>query len=314
MRIDLSVVIPNRDGMRVIGDCLETLPGALGGLAAEVVVVDNGSSDGSIELVESAYPFARSIRLGANLGFARACNEGAAATSGDYLLFLNSDTLLEPLALESMLGRARRLEGTGVAAFGPVLSGPDGAQAHSFGRFPTVFGQFVVWLGESRSLEAERAAIREAVRLGADSMAVDYVTGAALLVRRAAFKEVGGFDERFFMYFEDAELQLRMAASGFSRRVLLIGGVAHLGGGGDARSRRTRVATYESLLTYHAIRLPRLASRAFVPLFCFYILCNILHPGFEIRENLAFVARMLSRVGPVLRMADEGATRLGKAV
>jgi GT2 family glycosyltransferase len=196
----------------------ETLPGCLDslrrdGVPVETVVVDNASRDGSAESVRERFHDASVLANPENVGFARACNQGARATRAPLLLFLNPDATLDPGALAALAalfdGRPRlgiagpRTLGAGGAV--QVSTGPDLSLASEWRQRRLVRG---VDGGAPRALaEAEALHSRE--------RAADWVSGACLIVRREAFDAVSGFDESFFLYEEDADLCRRVRAAGY---------------------------------------------------------------------------------------------------
>ena len=158
----------------------------------EIIVVDNGSTDGSAEAAERI-PGVRVIRMGRNAGFAAANNAGIRESRGDLLLLLNSDTLVPPGALDRLVGRLLATDAAAVA--GPRLVDAAGRPELSFGRMISPFNE---WRQKRRTpawIEAETA--REQF--------VDWVSGACLLVRRADAEAAGLLDERFFLYTEDVD-------------------------------------------------------------------------------------------------------------
>ncbi len=208
---------------------VETSPGA------EVLVVDNASGDGiEAELARRA-PGARLVRESANRGYGAACNRGARETARPYLLFLNSDTVLEPGATEAMavaLDREPR-----AAAVGPQLLNADGSLQRSIRRFPTPWRIFcessgLAFLSGGRPPLEGHTATRQNHAIARRAEAL---MGAALLVRRDAFDQVGGFDEAFFLYAEETDLMARWSARGWRVLYEPAARVVHEGGrsGGD---------------------------------------------------------------------------------
>jgi N-acetylglucosaminyl-diphospho-decaprenol L-rhamnosyltransferase len=181
---------------------------------AEVYVVDNHSTDGSIAAARAAAPWARVIDSGRNVGFGTAVNQVAARARGEWLLAANADTALEPGALDSMLSAAERAS---VGCVAPRLVLPDGATQHSVHPFPTVPFTLAFNLGLlnlSRGI-ADRACLQHSWNPD-QARNVPWAVGACLLLRRAAFDAVGQFDERQWMYAEDLDLQWRMSETGWT--------------------------------------------------------------------------------------------------
>jgi len=192
-----TIYIPNLNGRAHLTPLMESLRGQA--RQAEIVVVDNGSTDGSREMLRDEYPEVELIELGENLGFGPALNRAVAATSGDPVVLLNNDVVCEPRFVEALLDAGAA--GAEMVA-GVLLMERDPGFIDSAGVIAdrTLMG-FDYLNGEPR--EAARTA---AAPLGP--------TGGAALFSRAAFDAVGGFDERIFLYYEDLDLALRLRARG----------------------------------------------------------------------------------------------------
>ncbi len=234
MPLSLSIVIVNWNSGEQLRECLASLDTSSmrlppGSALQQVVVVDNGSTDGSSKGL--ALPCARlsMIRNEGNRGFAAACNQGAAGLDADLILFLNPDTrlfddsLALPLAHLAEPAHAR----TGIA--GIQIIDEAGRVARSCARFPTVRHFACQALAIDRLLPGLGHAMREWDH--ADSRPVDQVIGAFFLIRRGLFEQLGGFDERFFVYFEEVDLSLRAHKAGWRSMYFADARAFHKGGG-----------------------------------------------------------------------------------
>jgi GT2 family glycosyltransferase len=176
--------------------------------------VDNASADDSAEMVRQRFPDCTLIANPRNVGFGAACNQ-ALPHAGEFLLVLNPDATLEPGALETLLSRASARED--IAVVGPRLRYLDDAPQPSRRRFPTP----ATLLCESTPLDWRLPNLpwlrryRYAGERGDRAHPVDWVSGACLLIRASAFRQVGGFDPAFFMYFEEVDLCRRLRALGW---------------------------------------------------------------------------------------------------
>lgn len=208
-----SVIIVNYNTIELIGRCLDSIFAYSNVNELEVVVVDNGSTDGSQAFLESE--FASKIKLiknSLNGGFGVANNQGAREANGDFLFFLNSDTLFK---LDVLAGLKKIFINDKVGVVAPILILPDGKkQPYSSGRMPNL-----------KSVLFKKGALDVV-----DKDEIEWVSGAALAVRKNIFKEIGGFDEKFFMYFEDVDLCKRIISLGYKVSLACEVEVIHYGG------------------------------------------------------------------------------------
>jgi N-acetylglucosaminyl-diphospho-decaprenol L-rhamnosyltransferase len=251
---DLDVIIVTYRSADVIGDLLDSLPAALAGLSADVVVVDNGSTDGTIELVE-ARGDCRLVRS-ANVGYAGGLNRGVReSVAAEAILFLNPDVRLHPGAVPEMM-EALKEPDTGIVA--PQVRSPAGALEFSLRREPTVLNA----LGLSRT---GRAALSEHVgdpREYVHPHPVDWATGAVMLVSRKCFDAVGGLDESFFLYSEEVDLCLRARDAGWLTRYEPRAVAMHIGGG-SGRSEKTHAMQIVNRVRLYRRRNPGPTSWAY---------------------------------------------------
>jgi GT2 family glycosyltransferase len=213
---DLSVVIVNWNVCALLRRCLHSIfSTSVGGPTCQVVVVDCASTDDSVAMVQREFPNVHLIASPENLGYARGANLGVARSTGRYLMIMNPDTEVVGDALAVLV---RYMDAhPKVGAAGPQLRYPDGSAQPSRRRFPTPATAF--W--ESTLLQQWFPHNRFARRYymtdrPADSaQAVDWLVGAALIIRRAAWEEVGPLDEGYFMYFEELDWCRRCQAAGW---------------------------------------------------------------------------------------------------
>lgn len=233
--MDVSVIIVNYNTRQLLCDCLESIRGKTEGVDYEVIVVDNDSRDDSREVVTSRFPWVKWIQSDENLGFGRANNLGMEYAQGKYFFFLNSDTLLVNNALLEFYRYSEANPGFG--ALGCILYGKDMKPCHSYGRFPTqgqvlkeTLAKYLRFLKDKSKFHPEKTN---------SPICVDYITGADLWVPRSVFEKVGGFDPKYFMYFEESDWQCRMKKSGFDRIIIPGPEIIHLEGGSDKSESRT---------------------------------------------------------------------------
>lgn len=212
-----TATVPNVDVVIVAHDAGRYLEPTVVSVESQVdpgrvLVVDAESSDGSVAAMAHAHPRVRVVAA-PNRGFSASNNVGIAATAGEFVLLLNPDAELAPGSLEVLVERARIDARIGIVA--PRVLDPEcTVQRGSFGSFPTLAGTLALQLG--RGLDRLAGGHGLAPREKAATGPVDWVTGACMLVRRAAIDEAGPMDEGFFLYFEDVEWCHRMRDRGWS--------------------------------------------------------------------------------------------------
>jgi GT2 family glycosyltransferase len=214
--IDLSVLLVTYNSRRFIDDCLQAVERTVRHHSVEVVAVDNASSDGTAAHLRAHWPSVRTIDMGRNAGFAAANNRALAATSGRHVLLLNGDAVVAPGALDALIEFLDANPAAGVVA--PKVCNPDGSDQGTARAFPTPAA--AVWGRRSpltkafpRSRWARRYLVGREHRTD-EPFAVDWVSGACLMVRRSVIDEVGGLDDGFFMHWEDADWCRRIQDAG----------------------------------------------------------------------------------------------------
>ena len=206
-----------------------------------VVVVDNGSTDGSTRNLPGELPVVV-IENVVNRGFAAACNQGARASDARYVLFLNPDTVLLPSSLSVPVAFMESPGAKDVGISGIQLVDESGKVARSCSRYPTTSMFLCKMLGLENLLPPGVARHAMTEWDHASDRDVDQVIGAFFLCRRRLFDDLGGFDERFFVYFEEVDFSLRASARGFRTRFLSGARAVHRGGGCSDQVRARRLA------------------------------------------------------------------------
>lgn len=226
---DLSILVVNWNVRDLLRRCLQSILANLPACQLEIIVVDNGSTDGSVEMVRTEFPQVHLIANPDNRGFPVANNQGLAVARGRYVLLLNPDTEVVGNALETMVAFADAHPDVGVV--GPMLLNPDGTVQSSRRRFPTLLTAVFesTWL---QPYAPRRLLARYYVldRPDDEVQDVDWVTGAALMARREAIEQVGPLDEGFFMYSEELDWCRRFREAGWRVVYLPTARVIHYGG------------------------------------------------------------------------------------
>jgi N-acetylglucosaminyl-diphospho-decaprenol L-rhamnosyltransferase len=226
----LSIVIICWNDLKVIANCLKSIFDETNHFDFEVIVSDNGSTDGSVDFIRERFPEARIVENNANLGFAEGNNAGIRIAQGEYILILNPDTVILNRALEKLVAFADRHPESG--AFGCRVLNPDSSFQNPARPIPTIPGYLVSalylrWLGRcSRAFESDTYVGWE----GREERTIGYQMGCCVMFRGELLKRLGGFDERFFYHFEETDLCCRVWQSGSS--ILFFPGaeITHLGG------------------------------------------------------------------------------------
>ncbi len=228
--MEVSVIIVNYNTKGLLIDCLKSIERFTVGLDYEIIVVDNASSDGSQQMIRTDFPNVQFIESKENLGFGRANNLGSDYAKGDYLFYLNSDTILTDNAIKTLYDRAVKY-GDSLGALGCILKNGNNENCHSYGNLITPGGEIKFVLGKYLPFLKDKSNICPPDIT--EDMEVGYVTGADMMVPSAVYKATGGFDKGFFMYCEETEWQDRMAGRGLKRIVVPSAGIIHLEGGSN---------------------------------------------------------------------------------
>ncbi|MFG0408007.1 glycosyltransferase family 2 protein [Pseudomonas sp. FYR_11] len=225
--MDIDIVIVNWNSGMQIRDCIRSLQANISIAQIRVIVVDNGSTDGSDFGLEQEG--VRVLRTGANLGFARACNLGAAEGSAPFILFFNPDAAVFPGTIDYVLSFMREPRNAQVGVCGVQLEEESGHVARSCTRLPTPVSFLAHAVGLDRLMPKLGFFMAEWAH--DTDRSVDHVIGAFYLIRRELFDQLEGFDERFFVYLEDLDLSKRVKDQGFSIEFLTEVKAFHKGGG-----------------------------------------------------------------------------------
>jgi N-acetylglucosaminyl-diphospho-decaprenol L-rhamnosyltransferase len=249
MSSGLSVAIVNFNTRGLLQSCIESVQGQ----GASVLVFDNASSDGSVEMVRTQFPWVELYVSGRNIGFGAAANELIRRSTSQAVLLLNSDTIVESGAIQSL---CRYLdEHPRAAIIGPRLANPNGTLQPSCFPYPGTFR----WLLDNDVMSrlarffpilrerSYRAWSHKRVRI------VPWVKGAALVIRKSAFEEIGGFDESFFMFHEETDLCRRCTLAGWDVCFVPGATVVHVGSASTDQCRAEMAfQLFSSTLQFHS--------------------------------------------------------------
>jgi N-acetylglucosaminyl-diphospho-decaprenol L-rhamnosyltransferase len=263
VEVDLSVVIVSYRTRELLRACLASLAASVGDAPdVEIVVVDNASGDGSAEMVTDRFPRVRLLVTDENLGFARACNRGVAESRGGYVLLLNPDTVVLEDAPRRLLAFVRADPGVGIAG-GRTLRPDGGVDPGSCWGLPTLWSTACWATGLSTAFPRSPRFDPESLgRWDRDSVReVDMVTGSLLMTPRSVWDELGGFDERFWMYGEDADLSWRARRRGYRPSITPEATIVHVSGASTPSPVDVRVRLFRAKVTLMGLHWSPRAAR-----------------------------------------------------
>ncbi len=269
----------------LLGRCLDSLQAhpAPGGMT--VTVVDNASGDGTAEMVSREYPEVRLLAQAVNIGFGAATNRGAAGGEAPYILALNPDAAVEADTLATLVELMEAHPDAGCS--GCALYQEDGTFDHASRRgFPTPLSALGHFTGIGRRLSGGRLAAYRATEV--ERGEVDAVNGAFMLLRRSAFEEIRGFDEAYWMYMEDLDLNWRLREAGWKTLYEPSVRAVHTKGGttGGRRSARLRIAFHRGMGRFYRNHYSTSRSAPFNAL---------IYLGIGVKLGLSLISGALSR-------------------
>lgn len=268
--VSVSVIIVNYNTLHVLRPCIDSIVEHTKDIDYEIIVVDNGSTDGSVEAL-SGDKRVTIVPTGENLGFGKANNRGLEYAHGQYIFFLNSDTLLINNAMKMLYDFAEQYQGQ-LGALGCILEDRQGHRIHSYGQFPKMKDDFhkYIWAPILKGLHLYQEPV---IPYPDGWMKVDYVTGADLFVSRQVLNECGTFHPAFFMYYEESEMEHRFMIHGYDNIIVNGPRIIHLEGEGGkdgvaSKFLRDTLRQQKSEYIYFKLTEPRWK----------YILYRIIHP------------------------------------
>lgn len=231
--MEISVIIISYNTSELLNDCLRSVFQNTVGLSFEVIVVDNNSKDDSCQMVETLYPQVKLIRSCTNLGFGKANNIGISQAKGKYVFLLNSDCVLINNAIKILHDLMERVGHCAVS--GGNLFNREMKPVHAYGCFNSPMRYFLRITGlryllKNTGNEEKRDRLTE----------VEQIVGADLMIRKSVLDEVGVFDERFFLYCEESELQFRIRKKGYGIVYTPEAKIFHLEGASTKKNKKLR--------------------------------------------------------------------------
>jgi GT2 family glycosyltransferase len=255
--IKLSLIIVSWKVKELLKNCLISVFHNPGQVPLEVIVVDNNSGDGSVEMIEKEFPQVRLIENRENMGFGRACNQGIRIARGEYLFILNPDTLVKPNTLQNIIDFME--SNPQVSIGGCYLYYPDERLQNSFYRFPTVCSYFNRMFSLFRILPRNQLTQKFFWEYLNNNItgSVDVVSGGAMVLRKEKVEDIGLFDETYFMYAEEIDLCYRARQKGWVVSAIPNAKIIH-------HHQQSSLQNI-SLATFHNMRSDFLFFRKFYP-------------------------------------------------
>lgn len=241
---DLSIVLVCWNNKDYLDACLRSLYAANMHSRFEVLVTDNGSTDGSQAMLRDHFPDARIIQNQTNVGLGKASNQGIVAGRGRYVLLLNNDTLVNGPSLDALVEFLDNTPNAG--AVGGRLLNPDGSFQAAGNRFPTLFEEFLI----ATRLEVLISPGYPERKDSTQAESVDWIGSACVLLRRSALNQVGLLDEAYFIYGDEADLQYRFKKAGWNIYYLPSVTTIHYGGRSMNRWSRRKMVYRGKMLFY----------------------------------------------------------------
>jgi len=234
----VDIVIVNWNAGHLLYECVESIIHHGGTSVSRIIVVDNNSSDNSVGFLKDL-PQVDLIEAQENFGFGKACNIGARYSTSEFILFLNPDARLYPDTLKKVLVFMRSEENAKVGVCGVQLDDESGVIARSSSRFPSVSGVLSHSIGLNRIFPVLGSPMSEWDH--SSTKVVDQVIGAFFLVRRHLFDSLDGFDEQFFVYYEEVDFAFRAKRLGWSSVYYAGARAFHFGGGSSQQVKANRL-------------------------------------------------------------------------
>lgn len=288
--MQLSVIIVNYNVKHFLEQCLYSVRKAAWGILHEVIVVDNNSSDGSLQYLKPRFPEVKFIACEENYGFAKACNKGRSLASGEYILFLNPDTILAEDCLKKCLSFLDLHPDAGALGV-KMLDGKGRFLKESKRAFPSPVTSLYKLFGLAKLFPSSR--MFSAYHLGhlneGSTHEVDVLAGAFMFVKKEVLEKVGGFDEVFFMYGEDVDLSYRIQNNGYKNYYFADTCILHFKGESTRKGTMNYVRMFYNAMSIF-VRKHYGGSKASI--FNFFI-----HVAIWIRAAMSAIAGFIRKIG-----------------
>jgi glycosyltransferase, family 2 len=286
----VSIIIVNYNTKQLTLDCIRSIYKYTKDIDFEVIVVDNASSDNSVEAIRESFPIVNVIEPKENLGFGRANNLGAKYAQGEYLFLLNSDTLLIENSIKKLYDfYTENQEKLHIGVLGCTLVDKDLNLINSGGDFPTIWKYiFDIPLRTINRIFKTKHSSSTRYIFNQPITKVDMVTGADMFLSKEIFDKVKGFDKRFFLYYEETNMEYNLTKLGYLHYIINHTKIIHLEGGSMAYSNWKRKIIYNSQTLYFKLNHPNIFW-IYGVFELFIIPLRLLQLKYSFRENLEFI-------------------------
>lgn len=270
--LDLSIIIVNYNAKAYLRKCIKSIEDTAREASYEIIVVDNNSLDGSVEMMREEFPQVKLIANQHNHGFSSANNQGSKVSCGRYVLLLNNDTVALPGALQSMINIMDKNPGIGL--LGCRLLNGDGSLQQSFGKPINIFYDFFrKFISNLYSINKNHWVGKFLVWRHSTTKEVAWVKGACMFLRRQALFDVDLMDDKFFMFFEEADLSIRIRQLGWKIVYTPEAEIVHFGGTSTATNNIKALIEYRKSQLYFYKKHYNKMGEYWIK---FYLYCKIL--------------------------------------
>ncbi|AKK71679.1 hypothetical protein OK18_02620 [Chryseobacterium gallinarum] len=295
----ISIIIVNYNTMQLTINCIASIYNYTKNINFEIIVVDNASSDNSVSQIREKFPDVRIVEAAENLGFGRANNLGASLAKGEYLFFLNSDTVFVENSLFKILDFFNKNENDlNIGVLGCLMI-DENNEVNGFGStFPSVasFNREII-----KSIPIVGKFIENSTtdyNLNQEYFEVEYVLGADMFMRKALFDTVSGFDPNYFMYYEESDLQLIISRSQYKNYIFTGTKIIHLEGGSFTEKKKIsnfkRIIVHTSRVYYAKKNFPKDYYK-FKILDISKLLLSIFNYKYRFTENLKYITDIIKK-------------------
>ncbi|MDO9276312.1 MAG: glycosyltransferase family 2 protein [Lutibacter sp.] len=296
--MNVSIIIVNFNTKDLLANCLQSIYEQTHNLNFEIIVVDNASNDGSQSFVKSNFPQVILVQSKINLGFGLANNLGANQSKGEFLFFLNSDTILVENSVKILFDFFKLNEASlNIGVLGSILI-DERFQTNGFGsHFPTCKEENILNLKKIPLIKLLMSDLKnKEYVLSKDYFEIDYVIGADMFMRKALFEKLNGFCKDFFMYYEESDLQIRIKNIGLKRYITTKTKIIHLEDGSGKiikkYSNRKRTIVHKSKNIYLK-KNDKENFLNYVMLDIIVLILNFLNFKYSFRENLNYFREII---------------------